>query len=100
MWQQFWHDMARTLGPVYFCLAISYLVSRVIFRHPKPQQAYETYVLSDGGSNSVTVTLDAGLSEAERVRILSEYKRVLATYAPAFDLSSDRDISLTKGTNP
>lgn len=99
MWQQFWHDMARTLGPVYLCLAISYLVSRVIFRRPKSQQNYETYVLSDGGPNSVTVTLDARLSEAERVRILSKYKRVLASYAPTFPRSSARDISPTKGTS-
>lgn len=99
MWQQFWHDMARTLGPVYFCLAISYLVSRVIFRRPKSPKTYETYVLSDGDQNSVTVTLDARLSAAERVRILSKYKRVLASYAPDFPRSSARDISSPKGTS-
>lgn len=85
MWQQFWHDMAHSLGPVYFCLGISYLVSRVIFRYADSRK---TYVLTDGAMNSLSVTLDARIPEAERNRILSEYGRVLASYAPVVDTSA------------
>ena len=30
MWQQFWHDAVRTLGPVYFGFAIVFVLNTVI----------------------------------------------------------------------
>lgn len=95
MWQQFWHDMARSLGPVYFCLGISYLVSRALFRRAGSRKTYKTYILADGGLNSLRVTLDAEIAETERTRILSEYGRILASYAPAFDASAVQNVGTT-----
>ena len=54
MWQQFWHDPVRTLGPVYFGLAIVFVVTTIIrSRLEVRRKARATYVLSDGGLNSV-----------------------------------------------
>jgi hypothetical protein len=69
MWEQFWHDAVRSLGPVYFCLAIVFVVTTVIRKRLDAQRKLRlTYVLSDGGQNSVYVTLDAWLSDAEHRR--------------------------------
>jgi hypothetical protein len=89
MWQQFWHDAVRNLGPVYIGLAIVFVITTVIRKRLEVQRkARVTYVLADGGLNAVSVTLDAQLNEAERRRILLAHGAVLSTYAPAFDPNS------------
>jgi hypothetical protein len=93
MWEQFWRDAVRNLGPVYFCLAIVFVITTVIRKRLNSQRKLRvTYLLTDGGLNSVRVTLDAQSSEAERRRILAGYGALLATYAPAFDTQRVRDI--------
>lgn len=93
MWEQFWHDAVRNLGTVYFGLAIVFVVTTIIRRRLDAQRKRRaTYVLSDGGLNSVRVTLDAQLSAAEHRRILVEYGKVLDTYAPAFNPNSALDV--------
>lgn len=86
MLEQFWHDAIGSLGPVYFCLAIVLVITTIIGKRLDARRKLRaTYVLSDGGLNSVRVTLDDRLTEAERRRILSAYGAVLSTYAPAFN---------------
>lgn len=93
MWEQFWHDAVRNLGPVHFGLAIVFVVTTIIGERLDAQRKLRaTYVLSDGGLNSICVILDAQLCEAERQRILSAYGAVLSTYAPAFDPTRVADI--------
>lgn len=93
MWERFWQDTVRNLGPVYFCLSIVFVVTAIFHRWLYAKRELRaTYVLSDGGLNAVRVTLDAQLSPAERRRILSAYGAVLSTYAPAFDSNSAFDV--------
>ena len=93
MWQQFWHDAVRNLGPVYFVLGIGLVVIAIVRQRLKARRPTRlTYVLSDGGLNSVRVTFDAQITEAKRRQVLSEYGAVLSTYAPAFDPSSALDV--------
>lgn len=74
MWQQFWHDAIRSLALVYFGLAIVLVITTIIRgRLDFWSKAQATYVLSDGGQDSVRRPLDGQLSEAERRRILSGY---------------------------
>jgi hypothetical protein len=86
MWEQFWHDAVRNLGPVYFLLGIGSVVIFIVGKRLEARKVTRlTYMLSDGGLNSVRVTLDAQLSQAERQRILSAHAALLSTYASAFD---------------
>lgn len=89
MWQQFWHDAIRNLGPVYFVLGIGFVVITIVrkcLETRKPTRV--TYMLSDGGLNSVRVTFDVQINEATRRQVLSDYGVILSTYAPAFDPNS------------
>jgi hypothetical protein len=93
MWQQFWHDAVRNLGPVYFLLGIGLIVITIVRKRLNARKTTRlTYMLSDGGLNSVRVTLDGQLSEIERRRILSAHAALLSTYAPAFDHTRIADI--------
>lgn len=95
MWEQFWHDAVCSLGPGYFCLAIFFVVMTVIRRRLHAQRKLRaTYMLSDGGLNSVRVTLDVQFIAAELRRILSAYDAVLAGYAPVFNPNSALEVRL------
>ena len=86
MWQQFWHDAVRNLGPVYFLLGIGFVVITVIRkRFDARKMTRVAYMLTDGALNSVRMTFDAQLSEATRRQALSAYGAVLSAYVPAFD---------------
>lgn len=78
---------------MYFGLAVVFVVTTAIRKRLDAQRKLRaTYVLSDGGLNSVCVTLNAQLSEAEHRRILLAYGAVLSSYAPAFDPTRVADI--------
>ena len=89
MWQQFWHDAVRNIGPVYFLLGIGSVVIVIIRKRLDARKTMRlTYMLSDGGLNSVRVTFDAQLSEAARLQVMSAYGAMLSSYALAFDPNS------------
>jgi hypothetical protein len=93
MWQLFWHDAVRSLGPVYFLLGIGLIVIVIVRKRLEARTVTRlTYILSDGGLNSVRVTVDAQLNQAERQRILSAYAALLSTYASAFDPTKVADL--------
>lgn len=73
-------------------MGIIFLISQVALKRQHALRTYDTYVLGNGVVNSITVTLDVKFSEGERRRILSEYAKVLAAYAPAFSPSSALDV--------
>lgn len=92
MYDQLWHQTFVNLGIVAVVMGITFLISQAALKRQHARRTYDTYGLGDGVVNSVTVTLDVRLSEAERRRILWEYAKVLATYAPAFDPKSALDV--------
>lgn len=93
MLERFWHDAVRNLGPVYFLLGIGLVVIAIVRRRLNARKTMRlSYMLSDGGLNSVRVTLDAQLSQAECQRILSAHAALLSTYASTFDHTKVADI--------
>ena len=79
----------RNLAGVHFCLAVGCVLTTVIRKRLEANRiTWATYTVTDGGLNSVWVTLDAQLSGAERRRILLGYGAVLLTHVPAFDPNS------------
>lgn len=86
MWEEFWQNAVRNLGPVYFCLAIVFVFTTIIHRQPDVQRKLSaTYVLSDGGLNAVRVTLDAqisGRAPADSVDIRGGSIDLCATFRP------------------
>ncbi|WP_194713062.1 hypothetical protein [Noviherbaspirillum soli] len=92
MREQFWHQTFVSLGIVAVVMAITFLASQAALKRQHAWRTYDTYVLGDGIVNSVSITLDVKLTEAERRRILVEYAKVLATYAPAFNPNSALDV--------
>jgi hypothetical protein len=83
-----WHQTFVSLGIVAVVMGITFLISQAALKRQHARRTYDTYMLGDGIGSSITVTLDVRLNEAERRRILSEYAKVLATYAPTFDPNS------------
>jgi hypothetical protein len=91
MSEKYWHQLIIGFLIVAIGMSITWLVSRASLKRQHARRTYDTYVLGDGVVNSVTLTIDVKLGEAERRRILSEHGKVLATYAPAFNPNSAMD---------
>jgi hypothetical protein len=78
---------------MYFLLGIGSVLIVIVRKRLEARKVTRlTYLLSDGGLNSVRVTLDAQLSQADSQRILSAHAALLSTYASAFDPSRVTDI--------
>jgi hypothetical protein len=88
MSKKYWEQLIISFLIVAVAMAITWEVDGALRRRWHARRTYDTYVLGDGVVNSITVNLDVKFSVAERRRILSEYGKVLATYAPTFDLNS------------
>lgn len=59
MWEQFWQAAVRNVVPVYYGLAIVLVVTTIIRRWLDAHRKLRaTYVLFDGGLNSLRVTLE------------------------------------------
>lgn len=92
MSEKYWEQFIISFLIVAVAMAITWEVNSALRRRWHARRTYDTYMLTDGIVNSVTVTLDVKFSEDERKRILSEYGKVLATYAPAFNPNSALDV--------
>lgn len=92
MSEKYWEQFIISFSIVAAIMSISWVVNGALRRRWHAQRTYDTYVIGDGIVNSVTITLDVKLDEAERRRILSEYAKVLASYAPAFNPNSAPDV--------
>jgi len=66
-------------------MGVTFLISNAAQRRQYARRTYDTYLLGEGIVNSSTGSLDVKFDEAERRRILSEYGKMPAIYAPAFD---------------
>lgn len=88
MYDHFWHQTLVSLAIISVVMGITFLASNAAQKRQYTRRAYDTYVLGDGIVNSITITLDVKFSDVKRRRILSEYGKVLATYAPDFDPNS------------
>jgi hypothetical protein len=88
MYEKNWEHFIISFSIVTIIMSIGWVVSRVLRRRWHAQRTYDTYMLTDGVVNSVTVTLDVKFGEVERRRILSANGTVLSTYAPTFDPNS------------
>lgn len=83
-----WEHFIISFLIVAVIMSIAWVVNGTLRRRWHARRTYDTYVLGDGIVNSVTITLDVRFREDERRRILSEYGKILATYAPAFNPNS------------
>ena len=92
MSEKYWEHFIISFLIVAVVMSITLVVNVTLRRHWHARRTYDTYVIGDGIVNSVTVTLDVRFREAERRRILSEYGKVLATYAPGFNPNSILDV--------
>jgi hypothetical protein len=92
MSEKYWEQFIISFLIVAVAMAITWELNGALRRRWYARRAYDTYVLGDSIVNSITVNLDVKFSEAERRRILSEYSKVLATYAPAFNPNSTLDV--------
>ena len=92
MSEKYWEHFIISFLIVAVVMSITLVVNVTLRRRWHARRTYDTYVIGDGIVNSVTVTLDVRFREAERRRILSEYGKVLATYAPGFNPNSILDV--------
>lgn len=92
MSEKYWEHFIISFLIVATITSIAWVVNGALRRRWHARRTYDTYVLGDGIVNSVTVTLDVKFSEAKRRRILAEYGKVLATYAPAVNPNSALDV--------
>ena len=92
MSEKYWEQFIISFLIVAVITSIAWVVNGSLRRRWHARRTYDTYVLGDGVVNSVTVTLDVNLIEAERRRIPSEYAKALAAYAPAFNPNSVLDV--------
>lgn len=91
MSEKYWHQFIISFLIVAVAMSITWVVNGALRRRWHARRTYDTYVLSDGVVNSVTLTIDVKRGEAERRRILFEHGKVLATYASAFNPNSALD---------
>lgn len=91
MSDKYWEHPIISFLIVTVGMSITLLLSRAALKRQHARRSYDTYVLGDGVVNSVTLTIDVKLSEAERRRILFEHGKVLPTYASAFNQNSALD---------
>jgi hypothetical protein len=92
MYDHLWHQTLISMGIVAIVMDITLPISKAAQRCQHARRTYDNYVLGDGVVNSITITLDVRFREGERRRILSEYGKVLATFAPAFNPNSALDV--------
>jgi hypothetical protein len=92
MSEKYWEEFIISFLTLAVAMAITWEVNGALRRRWHARRTYDTYVIGDSILNSVTVNLDVNFREGERRRILSEYGKVLATYAPGFDPSSTIDV--------
>lgn len=92
MSKKYWEQFIISFLIIVVITSIAWVVNGALRRRWHARRTYDTYVLGDSVVNSVAVTLDVRIIETERRRILSEYAKVLATYASAFNPNSALDV--------